>query len=57
VTSARDERGMALGTENSPRFFGGGNSGVKFLHVVTENLHKHLLFNERHTAPYCIGSV
>ena len=29
---------MALGTENSPRFFGGGNSGIKFLHRVIENL-------------------
>jgi hypothetical protein len=29
---------MALGTENSHRFFGGGNSGVKILHGVTEIL-------------------
>jgi hypothetical protein len=29
---------MALGTENSRRFFGGGNSGIKFLHGVIENL-------------------
>jgi hypothetical protein len=29
---------MALGTENSHRFFGGGNSGIKFLHGVIEKL-------------------
>ena len=29
---------MALGTENSCRFVGGGNSGVKFLHGLFEKL-------------------
>jgi hypothetical protein len=29
---------MALGTKNSHRFFGGGNSGIKFLLGVIENL-------------------
>jgi hypothetical protein len=30
---------MALGTENSRRFFGGGNSGVKFLHGLFKVTH------------------
>ncbi|MDA9981862.1 hypothetical protein N9H39_03825, partial [Gammaproteobacteria bacterium] len=29
----------AVGTENSRRFLGGGNSGIKFLLGVIENLH------------------
>jgi hypothetical protein len=29
---------MALGTENSRRFFGGGNSGTKFLLEVFQKL-------------------
>jgi hypothetical protein len=33
-----DEQGMVIGTQNSRRFFGGGNSGTKFLHGVVEKL-------------------
>jgi hypothetical protein len=29
---------MALGTENSRRFFGGGHSCIKSLHGIIENL-------------------
>jgi hypothetical protein len=28
---------MALGTQNSRRFFGGGNSGIQLLHGVIES--------------------